>query len=64
MIAEALMYPLLKATLGLAGSAWAVSLFEQDWFAVAVAAPALALLVWNLRHRSRRLRGKRAEGPP
>ena len=64
MIAEALMYPLLKATLGVAGSAWAISLFEQDWFPVVVALPALALLLFSLRHHSRRLRGKRAEGPP
>lgn len=56
------MYPLLKATLGVAGSAWAISVFEQNWFAAAVALPALLLLAFSLRHHSRR--GKRAEGPP
>lgn len=62
MIAEALMYPLLKATLGVAGSAWFLALLEQDWFPVVVAIPALLLLLLSLRHHSRR--GTRAEGPP
>ena len=56
------MYPLLKATLGVAGSAWFLALLEQDWFPVVVAIPALLLLLLSLRHHSRR--GTRAEGPP
>lgn len=64
MIAEATVAVLLKSALTTGGSAWTVSLFEGDWRTAIICLPALVLcgvLTW---HHSRRLRGKRAEGPP
>lgn len=58
------MLTLLKGTLGAGGTASAVAVAEGRWMIVAVAITPLAFCVLNLRHHSRRLRGKRAEGPP
>lgn len=60
MIAEATMLTLLKGTLATGGSAWTVAVLEGKWVIAAVAVPPLVLCGFNLR----RLRGKRAEGPP
>ena len=64
MIAEATMLTLLKGTLTTGGSASFVALVEGRWWLAVAAAPPLFMCALNLRHRSRRLRGKRAEGPP
>ena len=60
MIAEATMLTLLKGSLSTGVAAWAVSLIEGRWMVAAAAVPPLLLCGFNLR----RLRGKRAEGPP
>jgi hypothetical protein len=54
----------LKGTLTMAGSAWAVALCEGDWLFAAVAAPALAICGVQSVRVSRRLRGSRAERSP
>lgn len=64
MIAEATMLTLLKGTLATGGSASALALAEGRWVIAVAAVVPLVLCGLNLRHRSRRLRGKRAEGPP
>lgn len=58
------MFTLMKGTLATGGSAWFVVLAEGRWLAAAVAVIPLALLAVNLRYRSQRQRGKRAEGSP
>ena len=58
------MLAILKATLTTGGSASFLAVVEGQWWVAVVAAPALFLCDLNMRHHSRRLRGKRAEGPP
>ena len=55
---------LLKASLAAGGSAWALLVYGGHWVSAAVALPALAFCGLLTLHHSRRLRGKRAEGPP
>ena len=58
VIAEATMLTLLKGTLATGGSAWLVVLAEGRWIVAAVAVIPLTLAAINLRHHSRRQRGK------
>ena len=64
MIAEGVLLTVMKATLGAGGAVSAVAILEGRWLIAAVALMPLSLCFLNLRHRSRRLRGKRAEGAP
>jgi len=54
------MLTLLKGTLTTGGSAWILAVMQGYWLIALVALPPLLLCGFNLR----RLRGKRAEGPP
>ena len=54
------MLTLLKSTLTTGGLAWTVAVIQGNWLVALVAVPPLLLCGFNLR----RLRGKRAEGPP